>query len=117
MKKLNRELISTADFNSALGMGGIISRTYARNVERINSLDITDDEKSAALDTLYELTTAELTLYKTTYACASTTGPARYNVKKGLTALDKRAEAGENVRAFVATLEKAQQQKNRASAT
>jgi hypothetical protein len=111
MKELDKNLISNADFNSAVGMGSIINRTYQANIETVNNYDLTEEEKENAINKLYDLSMNELQLYSNLYPSISTVGPARYNVKKGLSALDKKTQAAEETRIFMNTLRVEQNKK------
>ena len=115
MKSLDKKLIDAADFNSAVGMGSIINRAYIANVDEVMSFDIPDGEKKSAIDTLYQMSTFELELYTSLYPSISVVGPARYNVKKGTAAAEKRAAAGDATRAFMSKLRAEQQAKIRKS--
>lgn len=116
MKELDKKLIDVADFNSAVGMGSIINRTYQSNAATVSEYDLTADEKATAIEALYEMSTAELQTYSREYPSISTIGPARYNVQKGLKALDKKTEAAQKARSYMNQLALDQSKKRRAAA-
>lgn len=109
VKQLDRTLISRSNDVSVLDMGDSINREYLRNVALINNLNLTDAEKTAAVERQYQLSSEALQLQSRSINERVVAGPARR--VSGNTNYDKVV----NKRAEVANHLKSMQAKSKAN--
>ena len=90
-KSLDSTLVRRSNDFSLFDAGDATKREYEANVKKIQQSNLTQQEKSAALDKLHELTTEQLKA-QTKVANPYVSGPARFNQNQVQKAADNTAE-------------------------
>ena len=92
--------------------GDATSREYQRNVEEIKGMDLTDDEKTAAIKELHALTEDQLKAEaqaRSPYSMG--VGPARFNAERMRQRGDRAVRAGAETENYMNNLRREQRQK------
>lgn len=113
---LDRSKIERANGASVLGdAGDRIQRTYSRNVEEINSMSLSESQKSEAIEKQKELATNALeTIAKNPNPYGAGYGPARINKRKASQGADKIASAENAIDSNMKTLRNTSSKNRRA---
>ena len=102
VKQLDNTLIRRSNDVSALDMGDSINREYQRNIDTIKGLNLTDAEKTEAMEKQYQLNTQALELQSRSINERVVAGPARRvsgNVSYDRV-VDKRAEVSSHMKSL-----------------
>lgn len=92
-KSLDSELIRRADDFSLFDAGSATKREYDANIKKIKQSNLTEKEKTDAVDKLHRLTTEQLKS-QTKVANPYVSGVARFNQKQVQKAADSTAQKG-----------------------
>lgn len=110
---LNTDLIRRAnDAGAVFDLGDATQRQYNKNVDEISGMDLTNAEKTKAINDLHELTEKQLEAEagaRSPYAVGM--GPARFNQKQVQRSSDKAARARQDTADFMDNLRKEQKAK------
>lgn len=110
---LNSDLIRRAnDAGAVFDLGDATQREYNRNVDEIQGMDLTDTERTKAINDLHELTEKQLEAEagaRSPYATGM--GPARFNQRQVQRSSDKAARARQDTANFMDNLRKEQKAK------